>query len=330
MRDQGGGGERGGGGVCTGDMVFRAAMLTAGVAVAAAVAVFFVSQEDAPGKKEREKEKMKEKCAEAAGAGGADTHKEEDVQGEEEEEEEEEEEQVDENVLKTLVSEWRAREGAEGLPPPYPPPPPPAAPSPLAGLTYAVKECILAPDMRSSFGNRTYYESCSGTTDDENSSTDENVDTTALLGNASLAPCIDALAAAGAVGAGWAVMDEFAFSIEGTTGMSLVGAAGSAFESAVCPHNTRNPALIPGGSSSGSASAVASGAVDFGLGTDTAGSVRSPAACCSICGLRPTHGAISTYDECIQQCAHARRLLRAPLFLPLSLPLQNDSTTHRE
>lgn len=300
MRENHGGGEQG---LSIGDMIFRAALVTAGVAVAAAVAVFFVSQNDEAKKEGEKEEELKGKLA-VAGGGGATTH-EEDVQ-----KEEEEEEQVDENVLKNLVSEWRAREGVDGLPPPHSPPPPPAAPSPLAGLTYAVKECILAPDMRSSFGNRAYYESCSSMTDDEDANANGKADTASLLRNVSLAPCINALAAAGAVGAGWAVMDEFAFSIEGTTGMSLIGAAGSTSESAVCPYNTRNPTLIPGGSSSGSASAVASGAVDFGLGTDTAGSVRSPAACCSIYGLRPTHGAISTYDEYTRQhmcsCMHTR------------------------
>jgi Asp-tRNA(Asn)/Glu-tRNA(Gln) amidotransferase A subunit family amidase len=51
--------------------------------------------------------------------------------------------------------------------------------------------------------------------------------------------------------------------------------------------------LIPGGSSSGSAVAVASGMADVALGTDTAGSIRVPAACCGIVGLKTTHGLVS-------------------------------------
>jgi amidase len=56
------------------------------------------------------------------------------------------------------------------------------------------------------------------------------------------------------------------------------------------PINPSFPNLIPGGSSSGSAVAVASGLVDFAVGTDTGGSIRMPAACCGIYGLKPTFG----------------------------------------
>jgi amidase len=94
------------------------------------------------------------------------------------------------------------------------------------------------------------------------------------------APIVTRLLGAGAQLIGKAAMDELAFSLIGDTRKSPA------------PFNPQAPGRYCGGSSCGSASAVAQGLADFALGTDTAGSIRIPASFCGLWGLRPTHGLI--------------------------------------
>ncbi|WDP92026.1 MAG: glutamyl-tRNA amidotransferase [Desulfobacter sp.] len=93
--------------------------------------------------------------------------------------------------------------------------------------------------------------------------------------------CLEQLLSEGGICKGKTKSDELAYSLLGVN--SFYGT----------PLNPKAPGRIPGGSSSGSASAVAWGAVDFAIGTDTGGSVRVPASNCGVWGYRPSHGAIS-------------------------------------
>jgi amidase len=96
------------------------------------------------------------------------------------------------------------------------------------------------------------------------------------------ATAVDRLLEAGASLVGKTHTDEMAYSLNGEN--VHYGT----------PTNPKAPGRIPGGSSSGSAAAVAGGLVDFALGTDCAGSVRLPASYCGIYGIRTSHGLVST------------------------------------
>ena len=95
------------------------------------------------------------------------------------------------------------------------------------------------------------------------------------------APAVAQMLAAGAELVGKTITDELAYSLNGQN-----------FHYGT-PVNVNAPGRIPCGSSSGSAAAVAGGAADSALGSDTGGSVRVPASVCGIYGIRPSHGRVS-------------------------------------
>ncbi|WP_028238347.1 amidase [Stutzerimonas azotifigens] len=151
---------------------------------------------------------------------------------------------------------------------PYPDSPVPnAAEGPLAGLAFAVKDIFDVAGYPTGCGN-------------PHKLAESGIKTTH-------APAVQRLLEAGARFAGKTVTDELAFSMNGKN--AHFGT----------PRNGGDPRRIPGGSSSGSASAVSNGLCDFALGTDTGGSVRAPASHCGVIGLRPTHGRVSL-DGCMK------------------------------
>lgn len=138
---------------------------------------------------------------------------------------------------------------------------PPTGSGPLDGLRFAVKDLIDVAGWKTGCGNPTW----------------RDTHPPAVVH----AVCVEQLLRAGAHCAGKTITDELAFSLHGQN--HFFGT----------PLNPQAPERVPGGSSSGSASAVACGLVDFALGTDTGGSVRVPASNCGIWGFRPSHGFIS-------------------------------------
>ncbi|RJX42419.1 Asp-tRNA(Asn)/Glu-tRNA(Gln) amidotransferase GatCAB subunit A [Halonotius aquaticus] len=172
---------------------------------------------------------------------------------------------------------------------------------PLAGRTIAIKDNMSTDGVRTTCGSAML---------------DEYVPPY----NATV---VDRVLEAGATMVGKANMDEFAMG--GTTETSAFGAT----------ENPAAPDRVPGGSSGGSAAAVAAGAADLALGSDTGGSVRNPASFCGVVGIKPTYGLVSRYGivayaNSLEQVGPlANTVEDAALLLDvISGPDPNDATTN--
>ncbi|WP_431284103.1 amidase [Humitalea sp. 24SJ18S-53] len=143
----------------------------------------------------------------------------------------------------------------------------PGAPEgPIVGLTFAVKDLYDVAGVVTTYGNPDWARTHPPAT--------------------ATAPCIMDLIAAGATLVGKTKTVELAY---GLTGENVWYGT---------PLNPAAPDRFPGGSSCGSAAAVAGGLVDFAMGSDTGGSVRIPASYCGLFGIRPSWGAVNLTGAC--------------------------------
>ncbi|WP_374377419.1 amidase [Dongia sp.] len=148
----------------------------------------------------------------------------------------------------------------------------PTASGPLDGLTFAIKDLFDVAGRVTGCGNPDWLRSHQPAPRH--------------------AAAVEKLLAAGACAIGKTITDELAFSLNGQN-----------FHYGT-PLNSTAPDRIPGGSSAGSASAVAGAACDFALGTDTGGSVRIPAALNGIFGIRPSHGSVDDRGVMVLSKSH--------------------------